>query len=61
MKDNVHLIAFGIIIFMIFVLSLTVFPYLLMVVLGWAGIEVAFWQALLIWILLSAIARLFKN
>lgn len=61
MKENVHLIAFGIIIFMIFMLSLTVFPYLLMVVLGWAGIEVAFWQALLIWILLSAIARLFKN
>lgn len=59
MKDNVHLIAFGIIVFMIFMLSLTVFPYLLMVVLGWAGIEVAFWQALLIWILLSAIARLF--
>lgn len=61
MKDKEPLIALGIIIFIIYILSLTVFPYLLMLVLGWAGIEVAFWQALLIWILLSAIARLFKN
>ena len=61
MKDKASLIALGIIVFLIFILSLTVFPYLLMVVLGWAGFEIAFWQAVVIWLLISAIARLFNN
>lgn len=61
MKDKAHLIAFGIIVFMILALSFTVFPYLLMLVLGWAGIELAFWQALVIWILISAVANMFRK
>ena len=60
MSDKATLIAFGLLIFLVLSISLAVMPMLLVVVLGWFGVTISFWQGLVIWIVLGAIGGLFR-
>lgn len=59
-QDKAILIAFGLILFLALTVSLWVMPMLIVLVLGWFGVTLSFWQGLLIWVLLIIIGKLFK-
>lgn len=60
MSDKVIMIAFGLLFFLALAISFYVMPMLIVVVLGWFGVTLNFWQGLLIWLVLGAIGNMFK-